>query len=42
MDNYRHCGICHSKTINKEFCNKCMNRKENARVEIKKRLKLKS
>lgn len=34
----RHCGICHTKTINEDFCNKCLSRKNKARNEIQKRL----
>lgn len=37
----RHCGICHAKTTNKDFCNKCLNKRDEIRVEIKKRLKQK-
>lgn len=42
MIKYRLCGICETKTINKEFFNKCLARSKRVDVEIKKRLKEKA
>jgi hypothetical protein len=42
MLDYRNCGICHDKAINKDYCYKCLRRIELSRSEIKKKIDIKT